>query len=130
MTDLVEAARAAIFAALDAALPDVLVRDHIEQNTQPDYLLIGEIDWDNQGSKDDPLLAVTVELIHVYRGGDRPVMLGRMHVAYETLEGATIEADGVVLNQLHLEGGSASTAGPDGVTYAGLQSFSGFVQPA
>lgn len=130
MTDLVEEARAAVLVALEAALPGLLVRDHIKQNTQPDYLLIGDIDWENQGSKDSPLLSVTIELIHVYRGGDRPVMLGRMNAAWEALEGATLTTGSAIVQRLTLEGGAAGTAGDDGVTYTGLQSFSCFVEPA
>jgi len=126
--DLVEATRGAAFEAIAAAVPDVL--DFVRHDTQPPFTMLGDIDFENEGSKEDPLLDITLELITVYRGKDRAQLIAMMGAAGGALSGAELVADGVAFSRPRLVSGSVSGAGPDGVTFAGVQTFTLTAEPA
>ena len=133
MTDLMTAVRTAVFEALDAALDPALARvfDDVPQGTEPPFVKIGSIDEEPEDDKDADLSFVTVELIHIYRGRDRGVLLAMMEASRAALRGATLAAPGVELGTARYLKASASDASPhDGVTYAGVSNFGIFAEPA
>lgn len=132
MVDLVEASRGALFDAIAAGLvgSGFVARDHVKQDSDPRFVQIGDIEWTNEGGKDDVTLRLIFDVVTVYRGADRAELLAVMHRNFLALHGVELEADGVVLRAAELIGGSASNAASDGVTYAGLQSFEICVEPA
>lgn len=128
MIDLVEAGRIAAFNALKAKVADV--RDFVKQDTQPPFTMLGDIEFANEGSKSEPLLAVSIEVISVYRGGDRAELTARMHGAFEALNDQPLAAPGAEISSARLSAGAVSNAGPDGVTMVGVQTFEFMIEPA
>ncbi len=137
MADLLTATLNAVFANLKAAIQPQLasVFDVIPQGTQPNFVAIGHIDAENQlegdaFDDDDQLEKITFEVQYIYRGNDRRVLLAMMDTGRSALHGKPISADGVAFGLPKFITGSASTAGPDGVTYAALGTFVVLAQPA
>jgi hypothetical protein len=130
--DLVEIARGAVFVAIDAGLADTgaTAFDHVSQDTDPPFVKLGDIEWVNEGGKDDLVLKLSIDVVTIYRGGDRAELLAIMHANFLALHGATLSADDVELSPPELLGGSASGPASDGVTYAGLQTFELYAEPA
>lgn len=127
--NLVEAARTAIYQRL-AATSGVPMFDHTPAGTEPPFRKLGEIEWEAAGSKFDPVIVLTVEVISIYRGQDRSVVIDMAHANDRALHDATIEIDGAVVSQVAQVAGSVSSAAADGVTYAALQLFEMNVEPA
>jgi hypothetical protein len=130
--DLVEAARGAVFVAIEAGLADVnaVALDHVPQDQEGNFVQIDDLDWSNEGGKRDPELRITIDVVTIYRGQNRAELLAIMHANERALVDVAIAADGVSISDVNLVGGSASGAGPDGLTYAGLQTFELFAEPA
>ncbi len=130
--DLAEAARGAVFVAIAAGLQDLDVQalDHVPQDHDGNFVQLDDIDWANEGGKRDPELRITIDIVTIYRGQNRAELLAIMHANERALVDAELEADGVSLLGGRMVAGSASGAGPDGITYAGLQTFEIFAEPA
>ena len=64
------------------------------------------------------------------RGPSRAPLMALMHAARACLEGAALEADGVVFETPNYLGATVSNAGADGVTYAGISTFEFIAEPA
>lgn len=129
---LVEAARGAVFVAIAAGLAgiDAVALDHVPQDQDGNFVHLDDLDWSNEGGKRDPELRITIDVVTIYRGQDRAKLLAIMHANELALLGAPLSSDGVAISGVSLLGGSASGAGPDGLTYAGLQTFELFAEPA
>lgn len=133
MIDLMSATRGAVYRALAAAVPGDLapVYDDVPQNTPPPFVKIGSIDSENASAKGDQVELLTVEVVAVYRGEDRGVLLAMMHAARAALDRQPITADGVAFEPPRFVVGSASDASQqDGVTYAGVLNFELYAEPA
>ncbi|OWK27578.1 hypothetical protein [Sphingomonas dokdonensis] len=132
LADLVEAARGAVFVAIAAGLEglNAVALDHVPQDQPGNFVQLDDLDWSNEGGKQDPELRITIDVVTIYRGQDRAELLGIMHANERALVDAPIVADDVAITGVSLVGGSASGAGPDGLTYAGLQTFELFAEPA
>ena len=104
--------------------------DHVPQDQPGNFVQLDDLDWSNEGGKQDPELRITIDVVTIYRGQDRAELLGIMHANERALVDAPIVADDVAIAGVSLVGGSASGAGPDGLTYAGLQTFELFAEPA
>ena len=102
----------------------------VPQDQEGNFVQIDDLDWSNEGGKHDPELQVAIDVVTIYRGENRSELLAIMHANYRALIEAPIEAEGVTITGVQLLGGFASGAGPDGLTYAGLQSFVLFAEPA
>lgn len=126
--DLVEAGRVAVFTALFQTPDDVL--DHVPEGRNPPFQQIGAIDFDNEGTKEDPLLRIEVEVMSIYRGEDRSELIAMMGRARDALLLAPITSEHADIGDFRWLNGSASSAGPDGITYAGIQTFQFYAQPA
>ena len=131
MIDLMSAARGAVYAALAATVDPALaaVFDDVPQGTQPPFLKVGAIDSESRATKGEQLERLTVEVIAVHRGEDRGVLLAMMHAARAALDGQAVTAPDAALRPPRFESASASDVGPDGVTYAGLITFTIDAQP-
>lgn len=130
--DMIEAARGAVFVAIEAGLAEVdaIALDHVPQDQEGNFVQIDDLDWSNEGGKHDPELRITIDVMTIYRGENRADLLAIMHANHRALIEAPIAADGVTITGVQLLAGSASGAGLDGLTYAGLQSFELFAEPA
>jgi hypothetical protein len=130
--NLVEAARGAVFIAIAAGLAGVnaVALDTVPQDQEPNFVQLDDLDWINEGGKRDPELRITIDIVTIYRGEDRAELLAIMHANERALVDVRLEADGVILQGGRVVAGSASGAGPDGVTYAGLQTFELYAEPA
>ncbi len=130
--DLVEAARGAVFVAIETGLADAnaVALDHVPQDQEGNFVQIDDLDWSNEGGKRDPELRIAIDVVTIYRGQNRAELLAIMHANERALVDVTIAASGVSISGVSLVGGSASGAGPDGLTYAGIQTFELFAEPA
>ena len=130
--DLLTAAQDAVVKLLREQLPAdqrPLVRHSLKQGTEPPFHLVGDIDSENAGSKDEQAEEITVDLHTVYRGSDRRVLLGMMHQVRVAVDDASITIGGGSFRCSWLTS-AASTAATDGVTYAGITTLSLFAEPA
>jgi hypothetical protein len=133
MIDLMSAARGAVFRALAAAVSPSLctVFDDVPQGTQPNFLKIGAIDSQNEESRSDQFERLTVEVIAIYRGQDRGVLLSMMHAGRDALDRKQLTSDGVNFLRTRFVTASASDASKDdGVTYAGISNYEIWAEPA
>lgn len=131
--DLMAAARGAVFRAMNegASVQLAPVFTEVPENTQPNYFMIGDIDSDDASAKgDDDREQLQIEIISVYRGEDRGVLLAMMNAARRDLRRQPISAPGALLRPPRWVGSSASSALADGVTYIGLSHFTIQAQPA
>ncbi|WP_294292703.1 hypothetical protein [uncultured Sphingomonas sp.] len=134
LADLVEAARGAVFRALEAAHTAANtatpVCDHLLQDVRRRFVKVDDLDWTNEGSKSEPALRITVDVVTVYQGGDRAELIALMGVNDDALHDVTLVADGVIFAPAELIAGSATGAASDGKTYAGAQTYEIFAEAA
>ncbi|BBC72920.1 conserved hypothetical protein [Altererythrobacter sp. B11] len=133
IVDLVAAAQAAVFAKLDgdAALKALCaVCDHVPQDTSPPITRVGKIESDPIGGKGEQLEQITVDVETVYRGESRAELLAMMFAARQALDGQTLQYAGVTFDLPEWLGGVTDGPARDGVTYAGIQTFSVNAEPA
>lgn len=107
----------------------VQVFQHVPENTQPPFVVIGEIEEQTE-SEDAQLSRIMVEVHSVYRGPSRARLLSIMHRVHVAMTVGGIVIDGVNIGKPRLLSGVASEAASDGVTYAGLQTFELLAEPA
>jgi hypothetical protein len=124
LTDLLQATQDGVFAALNVPAVTALapVFQHVPENTQPPFIVVGDIDAEPFGSKDGDLEQQTIEIEYVARGKGRRELLAMMNAGREALEGQPISANGADLSRPRWLNSSALGA-EDGVTYAGVQQY-------
>lgn len=132
MINLLLATQTAVFKAmsehtgLTALAP---VYQHVPQDTQPPMTIVGKIESENIGGKGDQLERITVDIVTVYRGTGRAAMLDIMHQQRLAIEAGDLAFAGVEFGTAVFEGAGADGPARDGVTYAGIQSFTIDAQP-
>jgi hypothetical protein len=130
MIDLLSPLQAAIFAALEAGVELAAVHDTVKQDTAPPFVLIGSIDGTNAGAREEQLEDFEVEIHSIYRGADRTQLMAIMNEVRTALDGVSISANGASFWTPEYVSQAVSTAGPDGVTYAGISVFKVTAEPA
>lgn len=130
MIDLLTATQAAAFAALEAGVTLAETYDVIPQDTQPNFVKIGEIKIVNVGSKHAQAERFEVEVQSIYRGKDRTELMAIMHQVRCSLDGQALAAVGVAFGPCEYTGGGISDAAKDGETYAGVGVFEVDAEPA
>lgn len=132
IVDLITPTQDAVIAKLKAGVPKELgsVHQHVKQDTQPPFVMVGSIDASNEGSKGAQSESMQVELHFVTRGPSRAPLLALMGAARAALEGEQLEVEGVSFETPNWLGSTVSNAGPDGVTYAGVSTFEFIAEPA
>lgn len=132
IVDLITPTQDAVIAKLKAGVPAELgsVHQHVKQDTQPPFVMVGSIDASNEGSKGAQAEGMTVELHFVTRGPSRAPLLALMGAARAALEGEQLNIEGVSFETPNWLGSTVSNAGPDGVTYAGISTFEFIAEPA
>lgn len=134
MTDLTGAAQDALFAALSpiaalGGMPDGLgVYQHVPENTEPPWIVIGQISSEDASDKGEAIEIVTAEIAFAYRGSARAPLLAMMKAARDALQNQVIGADGAAFERPRWLRSEASPAIADGVTYVGLQIFEFYAQ--
>lgn len=130
--DMLTAAQDAIVQLLRARLPAEqrdLARASLLEDAKPPFHLVGDIDTDNTGGKDEQAERLTADIHTVYRGTDRRELLALMHPVRVATDDVAIVVDGVRFRIFWLAS-AASTAASDGVTYAGLTTIELHAEPA
>lgn len=132
MIDLISAVQAAFIAVLDAGIEagDAQVLDHVPQGTEPNFVELGSIEFQNEGDKEDPRFRFEVEVHTVYRGSDRSELLALMNKVHEAVLEGELTSPAIAFSSPELISGAASKAASDGVTYAGLSLFEVYAEPA
>jgi len=131
--DLLTPAQEAFFDALLAAMPSELADVFVvmPENPPGNFALIGAIDSEDQGEVTEQFEKLTVEVQYIYRGDDRRQLLTMMAAGRAALDRKFLTpvagVDLSVVRHLH---SSASSVAADGKTYAGIQNFTLFAQPA
>lgn len=135
--DLFSAASDGCFALLAAAIVDdgIEVATNLEpidaeDTAERQYILIGDIDSENEAGKGEQLERLTVQIIVIYRGQQRWKLHGLMHLVRQALDDATPEITGVAFSSITWKGATSSPAGTDGITHAGAIEFELFAEPA
>ena len=134
--DLITPAQDAVFTALapiatSAGITGLQVFQHVPENTQPPYIMIGQISSENETNiPGEQLELITVEVIHVWRGNRRRELLAMMAAARAALNNQPIGAAGAVFSLPDFLKAETGEAIADGVTYVGIQTFQFHAQPA
>ncbi|AJP72929.1 tail completion protein gp17 [Sphingomonas hengshuiensis] len=135
--DLISAASDGVFALLDAAIDPAIAEvatnpRQIEPTDTAErrFVLLGDIDSESLGGKDEQLERITVQIVVVYRGRQRSELHALMHLAREALEGARPAIAGVDFGSIDFAGASSSPPARDGVTHAGILEFEVTAEPA
>ncbi|CAN5368612.1 hypothetical protein BH10PSE14_BH10PSE14_04370 [soil metagenome] len=134
IVDLIEPAQEAVFAALDAsaalrAIGDVFV--NVPINNKGSFALIGNIENEQDPELAEQFERITVEVQYIYRGDDRRVLLRMMAAGREAVDHQRLAAPaGIAFGEARFLKGGISPAAADGVTYAGIQNFAFYAQPA
>jgi hypothetical protein len=132
VVDLIGPSKDAIFAALAAAVPTDLAKvlDVIPEGTVPNFVAIGAIDAEPDLSINEQLEKITVEIQYVYRGQDRDVLIEMMRVGRLAIDQQQLTGVGVAFCVARCAHSTLGTAAADGVTFAGIQNFLFWAQPA
>lgn len=127
MTDLIDlagAARAAVNDELEeAAAVTWPVYDTVPQGTQPPFLKIGAIDTTDEGRPGEQYERITLELIGVYRGGDRGELGAAMFAARKVIDDRRLTTTTATFACQFLSGSISDASKEDGVTYVALSNF-------
>ena len=131
--DLLDGAQSAFYQALDAraeltALSPVF--QHVPENTDPPMTIVGDIESENAGTKNDPAEELTVTILTIHRGPGRAALLAIMHQQYLALHGREIGAPGCVFQNVRRDAAVAAGPASDGITYAGVSIFKVLAEPA
>lgn len=130
--DLLTGAQDATVKLLRDQLPAAqreMVRHSLKQGTTPPFHLVGDMDSDNIGGKDEQFEQINVDVHTVYKGADRRELLGLMHTVRIAIDGKSLTI-GDMLFRFQFAGAAASTAAADGVTYAGITTIEVYAEPA
>lgn len=131
MIDLMQAVQTAVFELLDGAsgVADPVFQ-HVLENTDPPMHIIGNIETDNIGTMSEQHEEVSLEIVTVYRGPGRALLLEKMHRVRAVLDGAALSHAGVIFPQCRFLGGTADGPATDGITYAGIGIYKILAEPA
>jgi hypothetical protein len=130
--DLTTAVQNAVFAALKAHVPAQLggAHDHVKQDTPPPFNKIGAIEVANEGGKGEQRERFVIEVHSIHRGNSRAPLLAQAHAVRVALHDRELAAPGVAFSTPNWIDGAISDAGADGVTYAAINTFEVFAEPA
>lgn len=131
MSDLNYAVQKAVYDKLNvAAVTNIApVYQHVPDDAQPPFVIIGEIIAEPAGGKGGGLDQVTIEIVSLRREPRRAALYELMAAVRDQLEGEQITAAGAVLSPPVFEVSDDDLL-DDGVTYAGTQRFSLYAQSA
>lgn len=81
MTDFEQAVQQAFFDRLTARVTKARVYQHVPADTPPPVVFLGDLDFEDDGTKGDPLLRFTVQVMAVVAGpGRKPLNALRAEV--------------------------------------------------
>lgn len=130
--DLLTGAQDATVKLLRDRLPadkQEMVRHSLKQGTVPPFHLVGDMDSDSIGGKDEQFEQINVDVHTVYKGADRRELLALMHQVRIAVDDESITIGGMLF-RFRFAGAAASTAAADGVTYAGITTLEVYAEPA
>ncbi|UAK23668.1 tail completion protein gp17 [Sphingomonas nostoxanthinifaciens] len=131
MIDLLSAVQQAVYDALVAANIGMPVYTAPPEGMQPPYMVVADMDNESEADKGDGQFEyITFEVHFWIRGGSRVPLLQAMHAGRVALDNKPLAADGARIENARWLKGSVSRAGPDGVTYVGVNQFETYGQPA
>lgn len=131
--DLIEPTQTAVFNALNGfagltALSGVF--QHVPQDTEPPMTIVGDIEATPIGGKGEQVEQISVEVVTIYRGAGRARLLAIMHQQRLALEGQEVAHVGIAFDTPEWTGAGINGPAADGVTYAGIQTFTIIAEPA
>lgn len=106
---------------------------HVPDNTPPPVVMIADVNFDNQGTKDSPLLLFTVSIVSLTQGHQRKPLNELQAQVEAALNGWTPDPrDGLLFGQIMLQSGTGMlmNTGDGAPVYYGEQIFMQFVQAA
>jgi hypothetical protein len=133
MIDLLRAGQKAAFEALignDDLLALGPVHQHVPENSKPPMTIVGNIESENIAAKGEQCERLTIEIIALFRGASRAPLLDIMHQQRVALDGRQLAHDGVHFGTPRFLGAVADGPASDGVTYAGISTFTIDAEPA
>jgi len=135
LKNLMDAVQTAVFVALSGrgALTALSqVTQHVKQDMLDDGPItrIGKVESRPIGGKGQQLEEVSVDVETIYRGTSQADVLAIMHEQREALEDQVLAIDGTELDTPEWAGAVVDGPAADGVTYAGIQTFLIYSQPA
>lgn len=126
MIDLITALQESVFAMLKTNLPtpyQSIVYGHVPENTQPPMIQLGDIDSENEGTKDDQFEKLTIEIQCIARGQSRKTLTEMIGAVELALAHQTPVASGAGFTEMRFHSGRVGSVMPDGVTYVGIINF-------
>ncbi|WBO23933.1 tail completion protein gp17 [Sphingomonas abietis] len=130
--DVLQAAQDRVFLLLNGA-PSLTgkVYQAVPQDTQPPFVVVGDMNVQPLGGKLDTSKRITVDVHFVYRGEERRGLLAMMNAAYWALFGKVPDdLDGVTFCGPIDWLADDTATGTDGVSYAGLSTWEVCAEPA
>lgn len=121
MTDAKSAVEAAAYAALSAGVTLAPVWQHAPQDVPPPVVIIGDMDDEPIGTKDDPDRRVSVSILTVVEGEERRPVFAIQAEITAALDGKTLTSGPWSL-RFSAEASDAALLG-DGSTYLGTSRF-------
>lgn len=128
-----DGAIALLTGAIDEDVAEVTTNpDQIDptDTTERQFVIMGDIDSDNEGGKGGQLELITFQIVVVYRGRQRWKMHVLMHQVRLALEDNAPEAVGAVFQRVRWLGAKSSPQGADGITHAGIVEFEVYAEAA
>lgn len=86
MTDYAQAVQQAVYDRLCAQVTLARVYQHVPQDTPPPVVFLGDIDFENEGSKAEPLLRFSVQVMAVIAGPGRKPLNALMAEVFAALD--------------------------------------------
>jgi len=132
MTDLVAAFEKAVFDRLCARVSDARVFQNVPERQAPPVVIVGDVDWEDEGEKDGPLLRITVQLVSIVSGPSRKPLNALQASVRDAIDRWTPTATtSVLFGELRVTTASGQEIqGEHGPVYFGQQSATAWVQAA
>jgi len=132
MTDLVGAFEKAVYDRLCSKIRTARVFQHVPERQAPPVVIVGDVDWEDEGEKDGPLLRITVQIVSIVAGASRKPLSALQASVRDAIDRWTPAATGSVLfGELRVTSSSGQEVqGDHGPIYFGQQSATAWVQAA
>ena len=122
MSEAIDAVERAAYLLLTAdPAPDAPVYQDVPDNAAPPLFIIGDVDWEPLGAKDDPDCTGRLEIVTVHDGDARKPLLAMQGEAFTRLADATIDVSDWRISFSFRDGSATLT--PDATGYVGMQNF-------
>lgn len=132
MTDFQGALEKALYDRLTAQVSGAAVFQHVPENQAPPVVIVGDVDFEDEGDKDGQLLRFSVQIVSIVAGPGRKPLNALQAQVRAALDRWTPTATGSVkFGEVRLSSGSGQEIqGKQGPIYFGQQTAAVYVQAA